>query len=146
MGAAGGGSVGSGRRPAWIARVAKPSAIGVPLAVVGRQGINRGAAASLLEPPGPCVNSRGGPGAGQDPGPEAVALGGAADGPDHPHAAAGTDAPPPARPRARKRLPWAAPRTPRTTRTPPSRPTSRVRRPDTSTADSSPDRQQQRPA
>ena len=41
-----------------------------------------------------------------------------------------------ARTRARKRLPWAAPRTPRTTRTPPSRATSRVRRPDTSTADS----------
>ena len=42
-----------------------------------------------------------------------------------------------ARTRARKRLPWAGPRTPRTARTPPSRATSRVRRPDTSTADSS---------
>ena len=59
--------------------------------MVGRQGINRGAAASLVEPLGPSVNSRGGPGAGQDPGPEAVALGGTADAADHPHPAVATD-------------------------------------------------------
>ena len=72
-----------------MARVAKPSAI-LLLSLIGGQGISR---------------HPGGLGAGQDPGAEAVALGGAAD--------------------------------PRTTRTPPSRATSRVRRPDTSTADSS---------
>ena len=65
-----------------------------------RAGYQPGARARLLG----AVGAGGGPGAGQDPGPEAVALGRAADPADHP--------------------------------VPPSRATSRVRRPDTSTADS----------
>src|SRR4029450_10375130 len=114
-----------GSRPVWIARVAKPSAIAAPLALVGRQAISRGR------------RRRSGP--FQDPGAEAAGPGGAAGAPP-----ASLPAPPAAaalarsRTRARKRLPWAAPRTPRTTRTVPSRATSRVRRPDTSTADRSP--------
>src|SRR5436190_19531273 len=75
MGVARGGSAGRGRRPAWIARVAKRSAIGAPFALVAGQAINRGL------------------GAGQDAGPEAVALGGAADAADHPDRAVAGDQP-----------------------------------------------------